>query len=59
VLLFYTKIVGPNYVLHMRRQRDRFDTEFDMAIPCWQYIWKQGMHEELRLQFITTDAPPT
>ena len=61
VLLFYTKYIAlaDNYVLHMRRQRDRYETEFDLALPCWPYIWKCGMHKGLRLQFTTIDAPPT
>ena len=59
VLVFYTKAVAETYVLHMRRQRDRFANEFDLVLPCWRYVWKVGMHESLRLQFITIDAPPT
>jgi hypothetical protein len=58
VLLFYTKVIGPNHILHMRRQRDRYDVEFDLEFPCWPYVWKAGMHEGLRLQFTTLDAPP-
>lgn len=58
VLLFYTKVVGPNWVLHMRRQRDRYADEYDMQLPCWPYIWKLGMHEGLRLQITTRDTPP-
>ena len=56
VLVVYTKQVAAQFILHYRRQRDRYLTEFDLLLPSHRYIWKLGMHEGLRVQITTIDS---
>jgi hypothetical protein len=52
MLLWYTKYIGnERYALYMKRQRDRFMTEFEMATDLESYyIVALGMTYELRIQ---------
>jgi hypothetical protein len=51
MILWYTseRTLGIN-TLFTREQRDRFDTEYSMKEDVYPYLWKAGMHEELRGQ---------
>jgi hypothetical protein len=53
MLLWYTVETLPGvYTLYMRRQRDRFLTEFTMKVDCPPYMSRGGMHEGLRGQIV-------
>ena len=65
ILFWYTKETSPGvFELYHRRQRDRFDTEFLMRenpaeqMPVPQYLWKAGMHKELRGQIALLSGGP-
>lgn len=62
-LLWYTRKIGEQHNLYQRIQRERFTIEHLMVENVYPFIYKAGMHEELRGQLIIggpqgTELPP-
>ena len=55
VILWYTRKIGAQYNLYNRLQRERFLTEHLMVSDTDPYIYKAGMHKELRGQITIAD----
>ena len=60
ILLWYTLPAAglDHYILYHRRQRDRFEVEYEMADPVWPFIHKLGMNDGLRVQISLSTASP-
>jgi len=52
IILWYTRLVGPQYNLYHRKQRDRYGIEHLMKENTFPFIYKSGMHKGLRGQIV-------
>lgn len=50
VLMFYTRLVGSQYNLYYRQQRNRYDTPRLLKEDTYPYLYKAGMHFGNRVQ---------